>query len=106
MPKVIFIDPAGVEHRVDAAVGQSLMRAAVDSQVPGIEAMCGGNCVCATCHAYIEDDRLATLTPPDATERDMLECTSEPRPNSRLCCQVPMTEALDGLVVRVAASQH
>lgn len=106
MPVLIFVDPEGVEHHVEASLGQSLMQAAVGALVPGIEAACGGNCVCATCHAYIEDPRLAELPAPDATEQAMLECTPQPQPNSRLCCQVRVTAALDGMRVQVAASQH
>ncbi len=106
MPTVIFIDPTGVEHRVDAAPGQSLMQAAVGAFVPGIEAACGGNCVCATCHCYIQEARLQDFPPPDETERGMLECTPDPRANSRLTCQLRGADAAEGLVLRVPASQH
>lgn len=106
MATILFIDPAGVEHRVEATEGQSVMQVAVGALVPGIEAACGGNCVCATCHCYVEDDRLATLPPPDETEAGMIDCTPEPRPNSRLTCQIKVSEALDGLRLRVPASQH
>jgi 2Fe-2S ferredoxin len=101
-----FIDPTGKEHKVEAVPGQSVMRAAKAAMVPGIEAVCGGNCICATCHCYVEDARLSTLPEPDDTEAAMLEVTPEPRPESRLTCQIPVTEALDGMVLRVPASQH
>lgn len=108
MPSItlVFIDPTGKQHEVEAFPGQSVMRAAKSAMVPGIEAVCGGNCICGTCHCYVEDARLATLKPPDETEAAMLEATPEPRPESRLTCQIPVTEALDGLRLRVPASQH
>lgn len=106
MPKLIFIEANGREHTVEATIGQSVMRAAVTAQIPGIEALCGGNCVCATCHAYIEEPWLARFAAPDDTESAMLECTSEPQDNSRLTCQLPVTAAHDGMIIRLPASQH
>ncbi len=108
MPIVlVFIDPIGKEHRVEAEVGGSVMQAAKGAMVPGIEAVCGGNCLCGTCHCYVEDAaRLSALPAPDALEASMLEATPEPRPNSRLTCQILVTESLDGMVLRVPASQH
>lgn len=106
MPRIIFIDPNGREHGVDAALGQSVMRAAVSAQVPGIEALCGGNCVCATCHAYIEAPWYDSFQAPDDTEKAMIEYTSQPEANSRLTCQLTVTSAHEGLVIRLPASQH
>lgn len=106
MITLIFIDPAGREHRVEATPGESLMQAAVSALVPGIEASCGGNCVCATCHCYIESAASAQLAAPDETEQAMLECVAAPQPNSRLTCQVPVSETMHGMRVRVAESQH
>lgn len=106
MIKIVFVDPTGKEHAVEAAAGQSLMQAAVDALVPGIEASCGGNCICATCHCHVDPQWFGRLTPPDELEQDMLACTNEVQPTSRLSCQVPLSEALDGMVVRIAASQH
>ncbi len=106
MPKLIFIEPSGREYVVEAPIGQSVMRAAVAAQIPGIEALCGGNCVCATCHAYIAEPWMASFAPPDDTERAMLECTSAPQKNSRLTCQLPITAAHEGLEIRLPASQH
>lgn len=106
MVKIVFVDAAGSEHRVCAETGSSLMQAARDALVPGIEGACGGSCVCATCHAYIDPQWAARLPAPDEVEASMLACTAEPRPNSRLTCQVTVTEALDGMVVEIAASQH
>jgi 2Fe-2S ferredoxin len=106
MPRLVFIDPSGHEHVVEAGIGQSVMRAAVGAQIPGIEALCGGNCICATCHAYIDRPWYANFPPPDDTESAMIECTSEPRENSRLTCQLSVTPAHDGVVIRLPASQH
>ena len=106
MPTLIFIDDSGAEHQVEASIGQSVMEAAVGAAVPGIEAVCGGNCLCATCHCCVEDSRLDALPSPTETESAMLECTPEPRPNSRLSCQLRVLETLDGLVLRVPPSQH
>ncbi|MGQ0700484.1 MAG: 2Fe-2S iron-sulfur cluster-binding protein [Panacagrimonas sp.] len=106
MIQIVFVDPTGKEHKVEAEPGQSVMQAAVGALVPGIEASCGGNCICATCHAHIDERWFAQLPPPDAIEASMLECTAAPQPTSRLTCQVQLSEALDGMVVRIAASQH
>ena len=106
MIKITFIDPAGKQHAVEAETGQSLMQAATAALIPGIEASCGGNCICATCHCHVDVRWFAQLQEPDALERDMLAYTNEVQPTSRLSCQVPLTEALDGMIVHVAASQH
>lgn len=106
MIKITFIDPAGKQHAVEAETGQSLMQAATAALIPGIEASCGGNCICATCHCHVDARWFAQLREPDALERDMLAYTNEVQPTSRLSCQVPLTEALDGMIVHVAASQH
>jgi len=102
MPKVTFIDPTGKEHPLDAKEGYSLMEVAVENDVPGIEADCGGACACATCHIYVEDDWLAKLTPIDDGEEAMVECADEYKEGtSRLACQIPVVEKLNGLVVKV-----
>lgn len=106
MPKLIFVEASGREHVVEARIGESVMRAAVAAQVPGIEALCGGNCICATCHAYIDAPWYDSFAAPDETERAMVEYTSDPQANSRLTCQLPVTSAHDGLVIRLPVSQH
>lgn len=106
MITIIFRDPAGKEHAVAAQPGQSVMHVALQAQIPGIEASCGGNCVCATCHCFIDSDWAGRLAPADEIEAAMLEATNEPRPTSRLTCQIAVTEALDGLRLEVAPSQH
>lgn len=106
MIKITFIDPAGKEHAVDAEPGQSLMQAATAALIPGIEASCGGNCICATCHCHVDPRWFAQLPAPEPLERDMLAYTNQVQPTSRLSCQVPLTESLDGMIVHIAASQH
>lgn len=107
MPTIIFIQHDGSEQRVEAEVGQSLMQVALNNRVPGILGDCGGNCSCATCHGYIERAEWdAQIPEAQAYERDMLSCASEVTENSRLTCQVIVSPALDGLVVRLPASQY
>lgn len=101
-----FILHDGTERRIEVAAGTSLMAAAVGHGVDGIVAECGGSCSCATCHCYIDPAWLTKLQPPDETERGMLEWVVEPKPNSRLGCQVAVTADLDGIVVHVPANQH
>lgn len=105
MPKIIYIEHSGVEHQVQAQVGESLMQAAVNNMVPGIIGDCGGNCSCATCHVYVDEAWRARLPPPTQGERDMVECALESKDNSRLGCQVRITQELDGLIVRIPESQ-
>jgi len=107
MPHVTYIAHDGKETVLDIAVGTSVMQAAVFNGVDGIVAECGGSCMCATCHVYVREDMLALTPPMDADEDAMLEGTaSERRPNSRLSCQIKVSPALDGLVVRTPKSQH
>jgi len=108
MPKVTYIEFNGTPHTVDVPVGLSVMRGAVDNNVPGIDADCGGECACATCHVYIEPDWLDRigLPVPGSQEASMLSFAAVAQPNSRLSCQISMTEALDGLVVKLPEGQH
>lgn len=102
MPTIIFLDPAGGRHDVEVEVGATVMEAAIDNNVPGIIAECGGACACATCHAYIDEAWLAQLPAMAEMEDAMLDSALFRRPTSRLTCQIEITEALDGLVVHVA----
>jgi 2Fe-2S ferredoxin len=106
MPKITYISTSGDATTVEASVGMTVMRAAVANAVPGIDADCGGSCACATCHVYVDPTWQDKLTAPDGTEADMLEFVLERQPNSRLSCQIQVTPALDGLVVRTPVSQH
>lgn len=99
--------PDGPALELQCKPGQSLMQAAVDANVNGIEADCGGLMTCATCHVYVRAPFAQRLAPPSADELGILEFTAAPRqPNSRLSCQIVLTEALDGLEADLPASQH
>jgi ferredoxin, 2Fe-2S len=105
MPKVTYIQPDGTSKTVDVRAGTTVMEAAVDNDVAGIVAECGGACSCATCHVYVDPEWAEQLKAPDPQEDGMLECVIDRRPTSRLSCQIVLTPALDGLVVRVADEQ-
>lgn len=102
MIKIQFIEHNGTEHTVEGHAGQSIMQVALDHQVPGILADCSGCLTCGTCHGYVDDDR---VPPAKADEREMLEGLLNTTPNSRVTCQISLTEAMDGIVVRLPASQ-
>jgi 2Fe-2S ferredoxin len=103
--KVTFIEPDGKERTVDARIGATLMNTAVNNGIRGILAECGGSCTCATCHVYVDSRWIQAVGKPEATEHEMLTIAIDPQPDSRLSCQVTITEALDGLIVRVPSSQ-
>jgi len=105
MPKVTYVQPGGVSKVVDVRAGTTAMEAAVDNDVVGIVAECGGACSCATCHVYVDPAWAAKLQAPDPQESGMLECVLDRRDTSRLSCQIVLTPALDGLVLRVADEQ-
>jgi ferredoxin, 2Fe-2S len=105
MLKVTYVQPGGVSKVVDVRAGTTAMEAAMDNDVAGIVAECGGACSCATCHVYVDPAWAAKLPPPDAQESGMLECVLDRRDTSRLSCQIVLTTALDGLVLRVADEQ-
>jgi 2Fe-2S ferredoxin len=105
MVKITFFEHNGKEHVVDVSPGMSLMQSAVRNNVPGIDAECGGACSCATCHVYIDPAWSAATGEPETIERSMMEFSSRPEANSRLSCQITVTEKLDGLVVRLPESQ-
>jgi 2Fe-2S ferredoxin len=108
MPKITYIEYAGREHRFEVPLERSVMRGAVDNSIPGIDADCGGECACATCHVYVDESWLsATGTHvPRSQEASMLSFAALAQPNSRLSCQIIVSEALDGLVVRMPEGQH
>lgn len=106
MPKVTFIAHDGKRSEVEAKSGESLMLAAVLNKVAGIDADCGGQCACATCHVFIEPPWSALLPPIADNEEEMLNFTAERKEHSRLACQIPITDALDGLTVSMPDGQH
>lgn len=99
MVKVVVKDHKGAEQTVDSVAGVSVMQAAVSNGVAGIDADCGGSCSCATCHVYVDDAWIGKLETMGPNEDAMLGLSSDRRENSRLCCQIQLTAALDGLVV-------
>lgn len=106
MPKITFIEHNGTPHTVQIAVGKSVMQAAVENNVPGIDADCGGECACATCHVYVDPDWLGRLPPPNELEKEMLKMAVDPNATSRLSCQIKAAKELDGLVVTTPKSQY
>jgi 2Fe-2S ferredoxin len=105
MPKVVFHDAEGRRRELDVEAGTTLMEAALDNDVAGIVAECGGACACATCHAYVADAWVGRLPPLSEMEDAMLDSAVERRPTSRLTCQVEMTDALDGIELEVARNE-
>ncbi|HEY9240176.1 MAG TPA: 2Fe-2S iron-sulfur cluster-binding protein [Burkholderiaceae bacterium] len=105
MPRIVFIDPAGLRHDVEAPAGRSLMQVALDNNVPGILGDCGGSCSCATCHCYVDPAWAERLPPRNETEAFMLEGVPEPRATSRLSCQIRASAEIDGIVLQLPDEQ-
>lgn len=106
MPKVKFIEHNGTEHVVEAEVGKSIMLTAVENLVPGIDADCGGECSCATCHVIVEDEWSVKTGSPSESENSMLDLNPDRVERSRLSCQIPVSEELDGIVVHLPEFQY
>ena len=106
MPKITFVIADGSRRTVVARSGDSVMQAAIKNSVPGIDADCGGACACATCHVYVDEPWLAHLPPIGEMELAMLDFAQTVLPTSRLSCQLPVTDEVDGLVVSMPESQH
>lgn len=105
MPKITFIEHDGTSRTVDAEVGATVMETAIRNGVPGIEAECGGACSCATCHVHVDPEWTEKVGKPSPMEEDMLDFAFDVRPNSRLSCQIKVTEELDGLSVHTPEQQ-
>jgi 2Fe-2S ferredoxin len=106
MPMVTYISSRGVSRKIDVPCGMSVMQAALNHRVEGILGECGGNSMCATCHVYVEPSYLDRIPPAKENEKFMLSIAAEgPETNSRLCCQIKMTENLDGIIVRLPGKQ-
>ena len=106
MAKIVYVEPDGRRHEVSAETDMSVMEAAIDNGVEGIEAVCGGGLSCATCHVYVDEEWLSKLPPIEQGEEQMLGTTAaERKANSRLSCQLDVTEELDGLVVHLPPFQ-
>ncbi|WP_342642335.1 2Fe-2S iron-sulfur cluster-binding protein [Rhodoligotrophos ferricapiens] len=105
MPKITFIESNGTTHTVEAEPGMTLMETAVRNMVPGIDADCGGACACATCHVYVDPEWFEKVGERNEMEEDMLDFAFDVHENSRLSCQIKITDAHDGLVVRIPEKQ-
>jgi ferredoxin, 2Fe-2S len=106
MPKVTYIGYTGTEHEIELPSGLSVMQGAINNGIAGIDADCGGECACATCHVYVDPRWLEKVGPRGSQEAAMLDFTALAQPNSRLSCQIEMTDQLDGLVVNLPEAQH
>lgn len=105
MAKITYISHDGASHVVEAQSGHNLMETAVAEGVPGIYGDCGGVCACATCHVHVESSWLAVVGRAQPMEEEMLELTGDVRPNSRLGCQIVVSDEIDGLVVHIPENQ-
>ena len=105
MPKIIFNTHDDKTHTIDVQNGLTVMEGAVQNDIPGIDADCGGGMACATCHVYVDEDWVQKLPQKDDGEEDMLDMAFEPKKNSRLSCQIIVSDELDGLVVNIPSKQ-
>ncbi len=105
MPKITFVDSAGESRTVEAEIGSTVMEAAIRNAIPEITAECGGGCACATCHVYVDEPFLGLTGKPSDQEEDMLDFAYKVQPNSRLSCQIVVTQELDGLTVTTPERQ-
>ena len=105
MTKIKYIEHSGKEHEIEVANGLSVMEGAVQNDIPGIDADCGGSMACATCHVYVKEEWLDKLPKKEDGEEDMLDMAFEPKNNSRLSCQLIVSDELDGLEVNIPSKQ-
>tara|TARA_B100000029_G_scaffold313499_1_gene305953 strand:+ start:195 stop:515 length:321 start_codon:yes stop_codon:yes gene_type:complete len=105
MPKITYIEHNGKSHTIDVANGLSVMEGAVQNNIPGIDADCGGSMACATCHVYVKEEWFDRLLKKEDGEEDMLDMAYEPKKYSRLSCQLTVSDELDGLIVNVPKKQ-
>tara|TARA_B100000401_G_scaffold158935_1_gene106188 strand:- start:152 stop:472 length:321 start_codon:yes stop_codon:yes gene_type:complete len=105
MPKITYIEFTGKSHIIDVPKGLTVMEGAVQNNIPGIDADCGGGMACATCHVYVKEEWFNRLPPKTEGEDDMLDQAFEPKTNSRLSCQIEVSEDLDGLEVNLPEKQ-
>src|SRR5271169_1182168 len=103
---VTYVSPSGISRKIDVPSGMSVMQAALNHRVEGILGECGGNAMCATCHVYVDLSYLSRIPPAKDNEKFMLSIAAEgPETNSRLSCQIKMTEDLDGIIIRLPGKQ-
>ena len=106
MAKITYVEFDGTEHTIDVKPGLSVMEGALKNGIPGIDADCGGACACATCHVYVDTAWQAATGERSDMEESMLDFADAVKDNSRLSCQIKVTDALDGLIVRMPENQH
>ena len=105
MPKITYIDSTGNQKTIDVAIGLSVMEGAIQNNIPGIDADCGGGMACATCHVYVKEEWFNKLPKAEDAEQDMIDMAFEPKKNSRLSCQLIVSDEIDGLIVTTPSKQ-
>ena len=105
MTKITYKDHFGNSKTIEVENGLTIMEGAVQNEIPGIDADCGGSMACATCHVYVEEKWLSKLPKAEDGEVDMIDMAFEPKKNSRLSCQITITDELDGLTVKTPEKQ-
>jgi 2Fe-2S ferredoxin len=106
MPKITYIDSSGNQKTIEVEIGLTVMEGAIQNNVTGIDADCGGGMSCATCHVYVKEEWLNKLPKAEDAEQDMIDMAFQPQKNSRLSCQITVTENLDGLTVTTPEKQN
>ena len=106
MTKIVYHTHKGQTHSIDVQNGLSVMEGAVQNDIPGIDADCGGGMACATCHVYVNNEWFDKLPPKEEGEEDMLDMAFEPKKNSRLSCQITVSDEINGLVVTTPKQQN
>ena len=105
MAKITYIEHNGKSHTINVENGLTIMEGAIQNDIPGIDADCGGGMACATCHVYVNDEWFDKITPKEDGEEDMLDMAFEPKKNSRLSCQIIISDELDGLIINIPSKQ-
>ena len=105
MPKITYNSHDHNTHTIEVQNGLTVMEGAIQNDIPGIDADCGGGMSCATCHVYVNEEWLDKLPKKEDGEEDMLDMAFEPKPNSRLSCQLTVSDTLDGLIVDIPSKQ-
>ena len=105
MAKIIYITHDNQTHTIEVQNGLTVMEGAVQNDIPGIDADCGGGMACATCHVYVEDSWFNKLPKAEDAEKDMIDMAYDPKKNSRLSCQIIVSDELDGLIVNIPSKQ-
>jgi len=105
MPKITYIEHNGKSHVIEVPKELTVMEGAIQNNIPGIDADCGGSCACATCHVYVDEKWFNKLPKKENAEQDMLDMAYEPNSFSRLSCQLTVTDELDGMVVKMPSKQ-